>query len=212
MSFCSDVAFRNAENGLFNMVTDNTDRPKYTEILEAARRLFWKYGIKKVSVEEICREAQVSKMTFYRFFPNKIEAAKAVLEQVFDASLRDYRHIMAQDVPYEEKVRQQLRLKFEGTEAISADLIRDLYSNEEWGLKAYLEQRTEETIREVVADFTHAQQQGWVRSDINPAFLLYLFHQMPAWVTNGQLLASYPHPRDLVMEVINFFFYGILEK
>ncbi len=151
------------------MAEDTTDSPKYAEILEAARRLYWKYGIKKVSVEEICREAQVSKMTFYRFFPNKIEVAKVVLEQVFDTSLRDYRQIMAQDVPYEEKVRQQLRLKFEGTEAISADLIRDLYSNEEWGLKAYLEQRTEETIREIVADFAHAQQQGWVRADIQPS-------------------------------------------
>ena len=58
-------------------MTAQPDSSKSLDILNTARQLFWKHGIRRVSVEEVCREAGVSKMTFYRSFPNKIELAKA---------------------------------------------------------------------------------------------------------------------------------------
>jgi AcrR family transcriptional regulator len=45
---------------------------KYLKILAAGRDLFWKHGFKRVTIEEVCREAGASKMTFYKFFENKI--------------------------------------------------------------------------------------------------------------------------------------------
>ena len=44
---------------------------KYQDILKTAHDLFWKFGIRRVTIEEICREANVSKMTFYKYFRNK---------------------------------------------------------------------------------------------------------------------------------------------
>ena len=41
-----------------------------------------------MTIEEICGEAKVSKMTLYKFFPNKIELAKVILKKVFD----DFEH------------------------------------------------------------------------------------------------------------------------
>ena len=37
---------------------------KQLELLKIARELFWKHGFKRVSIEEICQKASVSKMTF----------------------------------------------------------------------------------------------------------------------------------------------------
>ena len=53
---------------------------KYKQIIATSKELFWKFGIKRVTVEEICSQAHVSKMTFYKFFPNKIELAKIILK------------------------------------------------------------------------------------------------------------------------------------
>lgn len=191
-------------------MTAQPDSPKYLDILNTARRLFWKHGVRRVSVEEICREAGASKMTFYRFFPNKIELAKAMLQELFDESMEEYRAIMAQDIPFEEKVQRQLLLKFKGTQGISAELVRDIYSNQEWGLREYMEQRTEEALRVIMHDYIEAQKKGWIRKDIRPGFILYLFHRMQDWVTDEQLLASYADTQDLIMEATRFFFYGIL--
>lgn len=193
-------------------MTAQPDSPKYLDILNTARRLFWKHGIRRVSVEEICREAGASKMSFYRFFPNKVELAKAMLQELFDESMNEYQALMAQDIPFEEKVQKQLLMKFEGTRGISAELVRDIYSKREWGLREYLEQRTEEALKVIMNDYAQAQQKGWIRKDIRLDFILYIFHKMPGWVSDEQLLASYPDTQELIMEATRFFFYGILPR
>ena len=55
---------------------------KQDQIIQAGRHLFWKYGMKRVSIEEICREAGVSKMTFYKYFANKTALALYILKTV----------------------------------------------------------------------------------------------------------------------------------
>ncbi|MBK7410414.1 MAG: TetR/AcrR family transcriptional regulator [Saprospirales bacterium] len=146
-------------------MVDHSSNPKYQDILKTAHSLFWKHGIKRVSIEEICRESDVSKMTFYRFFPNKIELAKTVLQGLFDNAMKDHRALMAQDIPFEEKVRKQLLLKFEGTKAISAELVKDVYSNQEWGLGEYMKQRSEEAIKVIINDYAAAQKKaGYART------------------------------------------------
>ncbi|MCO6487399.1 MAG: TetR/AcrR family transcriptional regulator [Phaeodactylibacter sp.] len=188
----------------------STDNSKSLDILEAARRLFWKHGIRRVTVEEICREAGASKMTFYRAFANKVDLARAILQELFDESMKEYRAIMEQDIAFEEKVRKQLLLKSKGTRGISAELVRDIYSNQEWGLREYMEQRTEEALRVIMEDYLEARKKGWIRQDLRPDFILYIFHRMQDWITDEQLLTSYSDTQELIMEITRFFFYGIL--
>ena len=57
---------------------------KYNDICREGRKIIWKHGIKRVSIEEICREAGVSKMTFYKYFPNKLELVKSLFDILFD--------------------------------------------------------------------------------------------------------------------------------
>ena len=54
------------------------------EIVEAGRQLFFRYGLKKVTVTEICTGAGVSKMTFYKYFPNKQALAKTIMDGITD--------------------------------------------------------------------------------------------------------------------------------
>ena len=50
---------------------DFQDRPKKEgDILRTAEDLFMQFGYDRVSVEEICREAKVSKVTFYKLLCN----------------------------------------------------------------------------------------------------------------------------------------------
>jgi AcrR family transcriptional regulator len=69
---------------------ESIDDQKLREILIAAKELFWKHGFKRVSIEEVCREANVSKMTFYKHFKNKIELIKYLLNFIFDISVKNY--------------------------------------------------------------------------------------------------------------------------
>ena len=54
---------------------------KEEQIVESARRLFGKYGYKRVSMDEIAREANVTKRTVYTYFKSKEEILKYFLNE-----------------------------------------------------------------------------------------------------------------------------------
>lgn len=54
---------------------------KEDQIIESARKLFKKYGFKKVSMDEIARDAGVTKRTVYMHFANKEELFNYFVEE-----------------------------------------------------------------------------------------------------------------------------------
>ena len=57
------------------------------KIVEAARKLFYKFGFKKVSMDEIAREAGVTKKTVYTYFSSKEELFKYFIQEEYTESL-----------------------------------------------------------------------------------------------------------------------------
>lgn len=49
----------------------NQSQKKLDKLMEKAEELFWKYGYNGVSVDQIAKEAGISKMTIYKHFPSK---------------------------------------------------------------------------------------------------------------------------------------------
>ena len=90
-----------------------SESPKFKQIVKTAQELFYRYGIKRVSVEEICSTALVSKMTFYKYFPNKIELAKHIFSELMDDSEKKYDNIMSGNYDSTEKVDQVIKLKLD---------------------------------------------------------------------------------------------------
>lgn len=186
------------------------ENTKCQDILETARRLFWKHGIKRVSIQEICKEAKVSKMTFYRFFDNKLDLAKTLLDLIFDKGLAEYKSIMASNVSFSEKVRMTLLAKFRNSQDISQEFIMDIYKNQELGLLTYIEEKGNAMMDMVLDDYEQAQKDGYVRADIKREFMAYQLYKMREMMLDEKLLALYKNPQELTMELTNFFFYGLL--
>ncbi|MCF8303502.1 MAG: TetR/AcrR family transcriptional regulator [Bacteroidales bacterium] len=53
---------------------------KVEEILQASLDIFRRYGIRSVSMDDICREMRMSKKTMYKYFSNKQNLLKHTLE------------------------------------------------------------------------------------------------------------------------------------
>lgn len=54
---------------------------KKEQIIEAARKLFHQFGFKKVSMDEIAKEAGVTKRTIYMYFNSKEELLKYFIQE-----------------------------------------------------------------------------------------------------------------------------------
>jgi AcrR family transcriptional regulator len=189
-----------------------SDNQKYNQIISAGRKLFWKYGIKRVTIEEICREASVSKMTFYKYFKNKNELVKHLIDYILGKAMAKYRNIMEQDIPFTEKARQSIALKMEQTDDMSPEFFEDYFLHADPELSEYLNNKMTESISMIMNDYIQAQKRGEIRADMRLEFILYFLNHMAEMAKDEQLLSLYPNPGDLVRELINFFFYGIIER
>ncbi|MEX2231467.1 MAG: TetR/AcrR family transcriptional regulator [Cyclobacteriaceae bacterium] len=193
-------------------MADPIKNKKYLKILASAHDLFWKHGFRRVSVEEICKQAEVSKMTYYRFFPNKIELAKAVFDQLVEDGTEKFRTVFREDTTSAEKIRKMIVLKTDATNNISREFLNDFYNDRELGLKDYIEEKTRNSWNEILKDFRHAQEKGWFRSDMKPEFLFYFSQKVGEMLSDEKLLSLYESPHDLIIEMTNFFSYGISPK
>jgi len=188
---------------------DEKTSKKYTQLLSTGKQLFWKYGFRRVSIEEICQEAGISKMTFYRFFPNKMELAKTVFDQVANEGLQEFRSIIHENSTASEKIRKIVLMKQKGVNDVSKEFLKDFYSSPELGLKAYIEEKTRVMWNEMLNDFRETQEKGWFRKDMKPEFLFYISQKAGEMLNDEQLSQMYDTPQELLIEITNFFAYGI---
>jgi AcrR family transcriptional regulator len=188
------------------------NNPKYIDILKVSRELFWKHGFRRVSVEEICREAGVSKMTFYRFFPNKLELAKMMLQKVLEESIAEFRAILRSDETPHEKLRGMLRMKLNGVHDISQEFMQDFYTSQDTGLMQFLGEQSAIAWSEMVNDFREAQQNGVFRKDLNLEFFILLARKSMEIASDESFKKLFGTPEELIMEMTNFFIYGIAPR
>jgi len=191
---------------------DSVKSKKHGQITETAHNLFMRHGIKRITIEEICRTAGVSKMTFYKYFDNKNDLAIFVLDSIFTKSENRYHNIMAQDVPYSEKVKDIIKMKLESSKDVSSDMMQDLWNNPVPEVADYMQKKTQATLKQFLNDMIAAQNKGEIRQNINPHFILYFIGQMQQMAGDEKVLNMYETVEALTSEIINFFFYGILSR
>ena len=180
-----------------------------TRLTEASRSLFWKFGFTKVTVEEICQRAGVSKMTFYRYFENKTALAKRVLDIAAAEGMERFRSIMNAKIPAEEKMRRMILMKMEGTADISREFIEDIYSREGSPLQEYMMELTGKTGSKIMETFRETQEKGFFRKDFKPEMLLAMSMKMIDLLTDKRLSALYPNVNEMIGDMTRIITCGV---
>lgn len=187
--------------------------PKKQKILQTGKELFWKFGFKRVTIEELCKEAGISKMTYYKYFSNKMDLVKTLLDEVLQTSMKKYEAIMDSQVPYPEKVLQMIELKKEQTHTMSSEFFRDYVQSGDPELIAYLEKMSAKNLQRFTDDFRKAQENGDIRKDLKVEFILAIMNRLVEWAMHDQsLLELYEQPQDMAVEMTTFLFYGMLNR
>lgn len=186
---------------------------KREDLMVAAKRLFWKHGISRVTVEEICEEAGASKMTFYRKFESKNHIALSVLKAFYQKATLEIK-LLLEDIakPFEERMKEFMLMKVRYSEGISTELMQDLLKNGDAEVMDFIRQERENQIQYFMLQLSNAQLRGELRSNLNlaaiPLLLTYLGQMSadPAWMN------SYQTPEEATEDLMGIFLYGIIGK
>jgi AcrR family transcriptional regulator len=181
------------------------------KLVVSGKALFYKFGYRKVTVEEICEAAGVSKMTFYRFFENKNDLVKHILMELAQDGVKAYQAIMSQDIPFEDKIRETMLKKREAAKQYSEEFLNDVYRDQGSDILVMLKKMSAESMVLVMQDYKKAQEQGCIRKDLNLAVIPYIMNKMNEMIQDPAMLAIYGNNiHDIMTELSNVFFYGIL--
>ncbi len=184
---------------------------KQRQILENAEDLFQRFGIRRISVEEICSTAKVSKMTFYKYFKNKNALVRFLWGRWFEENNMKIAEVRAMEISFTDKLALFLKLKEEGTQKISYQFALD-YLNGVPELEEFFREQYTKSINQFMDFIREAQQKGDVRPDMKIEFFLAVIEAMKGLMQNKELVNMYPQYQDFIMEVNNFLFYGLLPR
>ncbi|MGB2152394.1 MAG: TetR/AcrR family transcriptional regulator [Flavobacteriaceae bacterium] len=181
-------------------------------ILKAAKKMFFQSGLNKITVEEICTESSVSKMTFYRNFKNKEEIARSILESVFKESNIQYKSIMDQEIPFAKKVEQIILMDKNYADQISSEFVNDLLSYKTDVFIELINKNNEVMDLQLEKDFLTAQKNGELRKETPVAFYIHMLKDIRNKIKDPNLKSLYKEDKDMWIDLTYFYFYGILSK
>ena len=186
--------------------------PKREQIIQKGRELFWKFGIKRVTIEEICREAGVSKMTFYKYFSNKVYLAVLIFRQFYNKYYDYFERLFESNIRFEEKLSELINIKLEAAENMSMEMVRDMYQSDIPELIKLFEDMQKKSFSMTLNFIAQGKKEGCIRKDFKNDFILFQLNHMIEWMRNDELLALYSDSRMLTKNLFDYFFHGILTR
>ena len=180
---------------------------KKQQLIDSAQDLFCRHGIQRVTVEELCRTAGISKMTFYKYFTNKWDIGRAVIDITFEKGLNYYNNMILEDIPFAEKIEQILKITMIQINSFGSPFIEDL-TDKRSPLNTHFSAKQKAVSRLSVEFLTQAKNDGYIKKEIKIPFLLFILDRTTEFFNNPELISILPDTKERGYELASLFLYA----
>ena len=103
-------------------------------------------------------------------------------------------------------------MKLEGTDQMSQEFFSDYLPHADPEFLKFIQKKMHESYALIIKDYAEAQKKGEIRQDLKLEFILWYLDKMLTLMRDEQLEKMYDSPQEMIMEMVNFFFYGIMPR
>ena len=185
---------------------ENTSQKKQ-QLIDSAQVIFSKHGIRRVTVEELCRTAEISKMTFYKYFKNKWDIGRAVIDITFEKGLSYYNNMLQEDITFAEKIEQILKITMIQINSFGAPFIEDL-TDKRSPLNKHFSAKQKAVSRLSVEFLTQAKNDGHIKKEIKIPFLLFILDRTTEFFNDPELISIMPDTKERGYELASLFLHA----
>lgn len=182
-------------------------------ILAETERLFWKYGVRSVTMEDIAKTLGISKKTIYQHFADK----EQILYQVMRDKMTKNQSEMAcgpfkAENPVEE-ILYVLTMLQKHADQVSPNLLIDIKRHYPQAYALFRQYKEQYIVQSILENIQKGIAQGLYRSDINPTILARLRVEQIELAFNNDIFPTDQYSMyEIQHELMHHFVRGMLTE
>ncbi|QMW02144.1 TetR/AcrR family transcriptional regulator [Spirosoma foliorum] len=182
-------------------------------ILAEAERLFWKYGVRSVTMEDIAHQLGISKKTIYQHFNDKEQILYQVIQDKTGRDQSEMDCMVTETSNPVEEILGVLNMIRKNTDQVSPNLLIDIKRYYPQAFALFRQYKEGQIMRSILENIQKGISQGIYRSDINPTILARLRVEQIELAFNHDLFPSDQYSmHDVQAELMHHFVRGMLTE
>ena len=180
------------------------------ELLERASTVFMKYGLKSVTMDDLCREIGVSKKTIYKYFEDKNDLVKTIIQFKIEMD-RQGCTICANSADNAiESLVNISKFVIEQFGNVNPSVFLDLRKHYPAAWKLMKDHKWEFVLNHIRENIIRGKEENLYRENLNPEIISRYYVSSMDSIMDGEV---YPFPEfktdEILTEVLRFHIRGL---
>ncbi|MGI6393114.1 MAG: TetR/AcrR family transcriptional regulator [bacterium] len=186
--------------------------PIREQILNEARKLFYLYGFKKVSMDEIATACKMSKKTIYQFYSSKDELVTGCVDKIATAKISEILEVLevlGSKTLMTGELRKLLEIFSSLSQELSEVMVRDMMAfPNTWNL---IEEKRMAVFAKIGGVIEQGKVAGGIRKELNTDLFLRIFMGILQKFFNPSMITELNlKPSEFIEQIKIIFFEGVL--
>lgn len=183
---------------------------KQRELIETAARLFFKHGFKRVTVEEICKTATVSKVTFYRYFSGKDALIEYITRLLGDKFVAEFAEIIDSDSSIKRKFDDIAILKQNFAANLGSELRESIFRSP--AVKEYTGEIEKQMMQKFESLMQREQAQGNINPDVDIEKAMAFISRLNQLLSDDSFRGIYRDLNEMIVQVNELLVMGLKSR
>jgi len=181
-----------------NETANGSKRAMMDRLLTRTGELFFQFGFKRVTMDEIAHTMGMSKKTIYQIVPSKDSLVEAFVTQMMESKIGEVTRLFGDDDDVITHTSKLLRFMRQRMAFISPAMVGDMQRHYPH-LWERINERRMALLGRYLGKIEEAQQQGLIRPEVNPKVMVRMVEVFVAEVATPKTIVELDVPLSEVM-------------
>ena len=183
---------------------------KKLELLERSSAVFMKYGLKSVTMDDLCREIGVSKKTIYKYFEDKNALVMTIIQFKIELDKQACKICVNSADNAIESLVNISKIVIEQLGNVNPSVFLDLRKHYPAAWKLMKDHKWEFVLDNIRENIIRGKSENLYRENLNPEIISRYYVSSMDTIMDGQV---YPYPEfktdEILAEVLKFHIRGL---
>lgn len=182
-------------------------------ILAEAEQLFWKYGVRSVTMEDIAKPLGISKKTIYQHFTDKEDIIYQVVQNKIVQDQSEVSCMAVDAANPVEEILEVLDMIRKHADKASPNLLIDIQRHYPQAFALFRQHKENYIMRSILENIQKGIEQGLYRADMNPTILARIRVEQIELAFNNEIFPTGKYEMlEIQYEMMHHFVRGMLTE